>query len=145
MRTVVVTGIGLVTCLGHDKESVGQRLRDLQHGFVTYPPLVADARIPIRVAAPIPGFDTLSTDPEDWTYPPDIHFRLEQLRGLSPNALYAHFALRRAASDAGLGLEQLSGARTGLYTASSGSAADGPPPPLHQLPTVSCQLPCSAP
>ncbi len=123
MRTVVVTGIGLVTCLGHDKESVGRRLRELRHGFVTYPPLLADERIPIRVAAPIPGFDTQSYDPEDWTFPPEIHFRLEQLKGLSPNALYAHFALRRAAADAGLELAELSHPRTGLYTASSGSAA----------------------
>lgn len=123
MRNVVVTGIGLVTCLGHDKETVGGRLQSLQHGFVTYAPFEEDERIPVHVAAPVPEFDTNSTDPEDWTFPGDIHFRLEQLKGLSPNALYAHFALRRAASDAGLALEALSDERTGLYTASSGSAA----------------------
>ena len=123
MRNVVVTGLGLVTCLGHDKEAVGSRLKKMEHGFVRYPPFEADDKIPIHVAAPVPGFDTSSTDPEDWTYPADIHFRLEQLKGLSPNALYAHFALKRAISDAGLELEDLSNDRTGLYTASSGSAA----------------------
>lgn len=123
MRNVVVTGIGLVTCLGHDIQEVGDRLRKLEHGFVRYPPFEADERIPIHVAAPVPGFDTTSTDPEDWTFPKEIRFRLEQLKGLSPNALYAHFALRRAAADAALELDALSDPQTGLYTASSGSAA----------------------
>jgi 3-oxoacyl-[acyl-carrier-protein] synthase-1 len=123
MRNVVVTGIGFVTCLGHDVSEVAAHLRELRHGFVKYPPFAADERIPIHVAAPIPGFVTESTDPEDWTFPKEIRFRLEQLKGLSPNALYAHFALRRCAADAGLDLEALSDMRTGLYTASSGSAA----------------------
>jgi 3-oxoacyl-[acyl-carrier-protein] synthase I len=123
MRNVVVTGIGFVTCLGHTADDVADHLRHLKHGFVRYPPFAADERIPVHVAAPVPGFATDSTDPEDWTFPKDIRFRLEQLKGLSPNALYAHFALRRSAQDAGLDLEALSSERTGLYTASSGSAA----------------------
>ena len=123
MRNVVVTGIGLVTCLGHDKTAVGGKLRAMEHAFVQYPPFLADERIPVSVAAPIPGFDTNSTDPEDWTFPKELRFRLEQLRGLSPNALYAHFALTRATADAGLETGELSNPRTGLYTASSGSAA----------------------
>lgn len=123
MRNVVVTGIGLVTCLGHDAETVSGNLQELRHGFIRYEPFVSDERIPVHVAAPIPGFVTDSTDPEDWTFPDDIRFRLEQLKGLSPNALYAHFALRRAAANAGLEIDDLSNRRTGLYTASSGSAA----------------------
>jgi 3-oxoacyl-[acyl-carrier-protein] synthase-1 len=82
-----------------------------------------DDTVPISVAAPIPGFETSSTDQEDWSFPKEIRFRLEQLRGLSPNALYAHFALTRAIADAGLEKEDISNPRTGLYTASSGSAA----------------------
>ncbi len=122
MRSVVVTGIGLVTCLGHTKKEVGQRLRRMEHGFVHYEPFVSDPLIPISVAAPIPGFVTESEDPEDWTYPGELRFRLEQMRGLCPNALYAHFALTRAVRDAGLDLEEISSPRTGMYTASSGSA-----------------------
>jgi 3-oxoacyl-[acyl-carrier-protein] synthase-1 len=123
MRNVVVTGIGLVTCLGNDKEEVGDNLRGLKHGFVNYQPFLADDKIPISVAAPIPGFETASTDPEDWTFPGEIRFRLEQLRGLSPNARYAHVALTRAGAESGLEKEEISHPRTGLYTASSGSAA----------------------
>lgn len=122
MRQVVVTGMGLVTCLGHDKATVGQNLREQRHGFEVIQRFVEDDLVPISVAAPVSGFDTLSPDPEDWHFPPDIRFRLEQLRGLSPNALYAHFALRRAALDAAIELDDLSDPRTGLYTASSGSA-----------------------
>lgn len=123
MRNVVATGLGMVTCLGRDKESVGRRLRELQHGFCRYEPFVEDPVCPLTVAAPIPGFDTRSTDPEDWIYPDGIRFRLEQLRGLSPNALYAHFALRQAVADAGLQLETIGNPRTGMYCASSGSAS----------------------
>ena len=123
MRNVVVTGIGLVTCLGRDQIEVGNRLRNLEHGFVKYPPFAGDPNIPINIAAPIPEFETATSDPEDWTFPPEIRLRLEQLRGLSPNALYAHFALKQAIEDAGLEADLISNPRTGLYTASSGSAA----------------------
>jgi len=122
MRNVVVTGMGFVTCLGREETRICERLRHLEHGFVRFPPL-EDPKIPIHVAAPIPEFDTLSQDPEDWIYPDSIRFRLEQLRALSPNALYAHFALRDAIAQAGLEEEDYQNERTGLYTASSGSAS----------------------
>lgn len=122
MHSVVVTGMGFVTCLGHSADAVSQRLQSLQHGFATIPAFVDDPNIPISVAAPVPEFDTASSDPEDWVFPDAIRFRLEQLRALSPNALYAHFALRRAVEDANLQLDAISDPRTGLFTASSGSA-----------------------
>lgn len=123
MRSCVVTGIGWVTCLGREKNEVSHRLRTLQHGIAKWPPFVEDDRMPVKVAAPIPGFDTSSADQEDWTFPDDIRFRLEQLRALSPNALYAHFALRQAIAEAGLDASHISSENTGLFTASSGSAS----------------------
>jgi len=122
MKNVVVTGLGFVTCLGNEAATVSRKLADLQHGFVRYPPFADDPKVPVSIAAPIPGFDTASTDPEDWIYPGNIRFRLEQLRSLAPNALYAHFALQSAVSAAGLALEEIHDPRTGLFTASSGSA-----------------------
>jgi 3-oxoacyl-[acyl-carrier-protein] synthase-1 len=122
MPAVVVTGIGLVTCLGHDPTSVSARLRNQQHGFVRYTPFIDNPKVPVSVAAPLEGFETDSPDPEDWTFPDCIRFRLEQLKGLSPNALYAHFALQQAVLRSGLELSAISSERTGLYTASSGSA-----------------------
>jgi 3-oxoacyl-[acyl-carrier-protein] synthase-1 len=123
MQSCVVTGIGWVTCLGRSADSVSERLRNLQHGIVAHPPFIQDERIPVKVAAPLPGFDTSSADQEDWTFPPELRFRLEQLRALSPNALYAHFALRDAIQGAGLQDNLVSHERTGLFTASSGSAS----------------------
>jgi 3-oxoacyl-[acyl-carrier-protein] synthase I len=123
MRNVVVTGMGFVTCLGSDAATVSNRLRLLQHGIQVYPRFRDDPLIPVTVAAPIPGFVTETADPEDWVFPPGLPLRLEQLRSLSPNGLYAHFALRQAVADAGLELDALAGdPRTGLFTASSGSA-----------------------
>lgn len=123
MRNVVVTGMGLATCLGLDKASVSDRLKSLKHGIQVIPRFVEDQNVPVSVAAPIPGFQTDTADPEDWIFPSSLKLRLEQLRALSPNALYAHFALRQAVADAGLALDELDDDRTGLFTASSGSSA----------------------
>lgn len=123
MRDVVVTGMGLATCLGLDKASVSEHLKLLKHGIQVIPRFVEDSKVPVSVAAPIPGFQTDSADPEDWAFPSSLKLRLEQLRALSPNALYAHFALRQAVADAGLELSELEDERTGLFTASSGSSS----------------------
>jgi 3-oxoacyl-[acyl-carrier-protein] synthase-1 len=122
MRSCVVTGIGWVTCLGHEPSTVSDRLRRLQHGIVPFQPFLDDPQIPVKVAAPLQGFDTASADQEDWTFPGTLRFRLEQLRALSPNALYAQFALHQAIQEAGLTASEISSDRTGLFTASSGSA-----------------------
>lgn len=120
-RPVVVTGLGFVTCLGNDAGTVSSNLKGLRHGIRPYPPF-ASADLPVKLAAPIPGFQTESADPEDWVYPDSLRFRLETLRGLSPNALYALFAMEEALRDARLSVEEISHPRTGLYTASVGSA-----------------------
>lgn len=122
MRNVVVTGMGLATCLGLDRSSVSDRLRRLEHGIQRFQPFIDDPKVPVSLAAPIPGFQTDGGDPEDWTYPSSLKLRLEQIRSLSPNALYAHYALQQAVADAGLELAEIGNERTGLFTASSGSA-----------------------
>lgn len=112
--------MGLVTCLGHDKPTVTQNLRGMRHGIRVWPAL--DTPIsPIRVAAPLPDYETGSKDPEDWSFPQKVKLRLEQLRSLSPHGLYAMHAMADAISDAGLTQEQISNPRTGLFTASAGS------------------------
>ena len=120
MRNVVVTGLGFVTCLGIEKGEVAERLRLSKHGIRRYPPFL-ERECGIQVAAPIPQFDTSGDDPEDWTYPGDLRLRLDVLRGLPPHGLYAFHAMEQALRDAGLGREDISDPRTGLYTASVGS------------------------
>ncbi len=120
-RHIVVTGLGFATCLGREQMAVVESLRELRHG-IRLCPAFADDSIPVKLAAPVVGFSTETADAEDWTYPDTLRFRLEQLRALSPNALYATYAIRQAIADAALEANDVSNPRTGLFTASAGSA-----------------------
>lgn len=119
-HNVCVTGLGFATCLGLDATSVIDRLKTLRHGIVRYPPFDRP-EIPVKVAAPIPGFKVDGIDAEDWEFPDTIRFRKEQYRCLSPNVLYAVYAMEQAVADAGLSPEEISSPRVGMYTASGGS------------------------
>ncbi len=120
MPRVFVTGIGLITSIGNDVPSVMASLRDLRHGFELYPPFQSDA-IPVKVAAPVRGFLTDSTDPEDWTFPERYRIRREVLRGMAPHGVFAWCAMQQALEDARLDEADYSNPGTGLYAASGGS------------------------
>ncbi|GAB5562094.1 MAG: beta-ketoacyl-ACP synthase I [Synoicihabitans sp.] len=120
MAKVFVTGLGFITSIGNDAETVVSRLRNLQHGIEVYPPF-AGADIPVKVAAPVKGFDTTSYDPEDWEYPSDYRVRREYLRSMSPHVLYSYCAMQQAIADANLAPEEISADNTGLFAASAGS------------------------
>lgn len=121
-RRVVVTGLGFVTGVGHAPAEVRESLLTLRHGLAPYAPF-ADAKCPVKLTCPVPGFDTTSTDPEDWTFPAEFTVRRDLLRGLSPHGLYAYFAVRRSLRDAGLSDEEIANPETGMFTASPGSAS----------------------
>jgi 3-oxoacyl-[acyl-carrier-protein] synthase I len=120
MPRVFITGIGLITSIGNDVETVTTSLRELRHGIVPYPPF-ADPSIPVKVAAPVKGFVTDSNDPEDWTFPSPYIIKREILRGMAPNGVYAWCAMQQAVADAGLTEAEISNEQTGLYAASGGS------------------------
>lgn len=120
MPKVFVTGLGFITSIGNDVATVTQSLRTLRHGMELYPPF-QKAEIPVKVAAPVKGFDLSSTDPEDWSFPPGYRLRRDVLRSLSPNSLYAYCAFQQAVADARLTEADLSNEDTGLYAASGGS------------------------
>jgi 3-oxoacyl-[acyl-carrier-protein] synthase-1 len=120
MAKVVVTGLGLITSIGNDHETVIRNLRDLRHGFELYAPFQKPG-IPVKVLGTVKGFAAESTDPEDWTYPSEYRVRREILRGLSPHGLYAYCAMTQAIQDAGLTESDVSNEDTGIYTASAGS------------------------
>ncbi len=120
MAKVFVTGLGFITSIGNDVATVSKHLRELRHGIEVYEPF-QKPEVPVKVAAPVRGFKTDSTDFEDWTFPERYSIRREILRGMSPNSLYAYCAMRQAIDDAKLTEADFSNENTGLYAASGGS------------------------
>lgn len=120
MPKVFITGLGFITSIGNDIATVAQSLRHLRHGMVVYPPF-EKPDIPVKVAAPVKGFQTDSFDCEDWTYPAPYKIRREIIRGMGPNALYSYCAMLQAIKDAALLETDWSDDDTGLYASSGGS------------------------
>lgn len=120
MPKVFITGLGFITSIGNDVASVARSLRELRHGMELYPPF-QKPEIPVKVAAPVKGFQTDSTDSEDWTYPERYTVKRELLRGMGPNTLYAYCAMLQAVEDAKLSEADVSNDLTGLYASSGGS------------------------
>lgn len=120
MPKVFITGVGFITSIGNDLATVTQSLRELRHGMEVYPPF-QKPEIPVKVAAPVKGFETSSFDCEDWTFPATYKVRREILRGMGPNALYSYCAMVQAIKDAGLTESEWSDDETGLYASSGGS------------------------
>lgn len=122
MSNVVVTGLGFISSIGNDRESVLGSLRELRSGIEWYPPF-DDPAVPVHVMGTIKGFSTESLEQEDWTFPSDYRVNRAFLRSLSPHALYGYCALTQAIGEAGLEEDDVSNPQTGLYTASAGSTS----------------------
>jgi 3-oxoacyl-[acyl-carrier-protein] synthase-1 len=120
MRKVYITGVGFITSIGNDADSVSESLRELRHGMVQYPPF-QKPEIPVKVAAPIKDFTTDTTDPEDWVFPARYSIKRELLRGMAPHGVYSYCAMLQAVEDARLTEADYSNIHTGLYAASGGS------------------------
>ena len=69
-RRVVVTGIGMVTPLGADREGVWQRLLAGESG-VGYTTLFDASNFPTKISAEVRNWDLsdVGENPEDWKYP----------------------------------------------------------------------------
>jgi 3-oxoacyl-[acyl-carrier-protein] synthase-1 len=120
MPRVLITGLGFVTSIGNDAESVASSLRAMRHGFELYPPF-QKPEISCKVVGTVKGFFTDSTDPEDWTWPAGYEIKRETIRSMAPHGLFAHCAFLQAIGDAGLGEADISNRDTGLFAASGGS------------------------
>jgi 3-oxoacyl-[acyl-carrier-protein] synthase-1 len=104
MRRVAVTGMGIVSCLGNDPDTVTQALRQGSSG-IRYVPQYAEFGLRSCVA----GIPDISAEP-----PVDRKIR----RFMGDAALYAHHAMRRALADANIDQATLSTPRTGLIVGS---------------------------
>jgi 3-oxoacyl-[acyl-carrier-protein] synthase-1 len=116
----VITGLGFVTSIGHDRATVGANLRALRHGFESVE-FLGNPNLPVKVAGTVKGFSFPSPNWRDWRWPDRFAVDRELIRGLAPHGVYAVCALQQALAEAGLEPAQLGGGATGLFCASAGS------------------------
>ena len=120
MEEVWITGIGLITSIGNDRETVTDNLLELRHGIEPHPELQGNDS-PVKIAGTVKDFEVSSSDPEDWEYPEKYRVPRAVLRSFSPHVLYAWCSLKQAVEDAALSEDDLHDPDAGLYTSSGGS------------------------
>ncbi|KRA33622.1 3-oxoacyl-ACP synthase [Rhodanobacter sp. Root627] len=108
MRRVVVTGMGVVSCLGNDGATVSSALRDSRSGIRTVPDYV-ELGLRSHVAG-VPEIDLVA----------EIDRKLKRFMGDA--AAYAYVSMRDAIANAGLSAEQVSNPRTGVIAGSGGGS-----------------------
>ena len=116
----VITGLGFVTSIGHDRTTVLRHLRELRHGFEPVE-FFDNPNLPVKVAGTIKGFAFPTPNWRDWRWPEQFSVDRELIRGLAPHGVYAVCALQQALAEAGLDPAQLGDGATGLFCASAGS------------------------
>jgi 3-oxoacyl-[acyl-carrier-protein] synthase-1 len=108
MRRVVVTGLGIVSSLGNDKETVTESLRQMRSGIRSNP-VYAEMGFRSQVSGR-PDIDL------------DALIDRKDKRFMGDAAAYAYVSLKNAISDAGLTPEQVSHPRSGLIAGSGGAS-----------------------
>ena len=104
MRRVVVTGLGIVSCIGNDLATVELALREGRSGLRHLPEY---AELGLRSC--VAGVPEIGDEP-----PVDRKIR----RFMGDAALHAYHAMRRALADAGLDSQAIATPRTGLIVGS---------------------------
>ena len=110
MRRVVVTGMGLVSCLGNTLEAVSASLRDARSGIRDIPEY-AELNMRSRIAG-LPVIDLVA----------EIDRKLKRFMGDA--AAYAYIAMRSAIADAGLEESHIRNPRTGVIAGSGGGSPE---------------------
>jgi len=109
MKRVVVTGLGITSCLGLDAETVTESLR-LGRSGIRFKQEYADMGFRSHVAGSV-----------------DIDFKehidRKTLRFMGDAAAYAYISMKQAIADSGLTDDQVSNIRTGLVMGSGGASA----------------------
>ncbi|MBP6599663.1 MAG: beta-ketoacyl-ACP synthase I [Giesbergeria sp.] len=108
VKRVVITGTGIVSCIGNDNATVTQSLREGRSGISAMPEF-AELGMRSRVAG-VPKINL------------EERIDRKQLRFMGDAAAYAHVALADAIASAGLTPEQVSHPRTGLIMGSGGGS-----------------------
>lgn len=116
----VITGLGFITSIGHDRATVLRHLQELRHGFEPHE-FLGNPNIPVKVAGTVKGFSFPKPNWRDWRWPENFTVDRDLLRGLAPHGVFALCALQQALADAGLAAADVAGGATGLFCASAGS------------------------
>ena len=106
MRRVVVTGLGIVSSIGNNKDAVLDSLKSGTSGIVASAEM-AEHGFRSQIAG------TLKLDVAE-------HIDKRTLRFMGPGAAYAHIAMSEAIADAGLEDSDIVNPRTGLVAGSGG-------------------------
>ena len=109
MRRVVVTGMGIVSCLGTDKEAVLDSLKEGRSG------------IKFQEEYKEMGFRSQVAGSIDLDYTDLIDRKL--VRFMGDAAAYAYLSMQQAIEDANLSEDQVSNVRTGLVAGSGGASS----------------------
>ncbi len=109
MKRVVVTGMGIVSCLGNDKQAVLESLQQGRSG-IRFQQQYADVGMRSHVAGSI-----------DINI--DEHIDRKVKRFMGDAAAFAYIAMQQAIEDAGLGDDQVSNLRTGIIMGSGGASS----------------------
>ncbi|MEO6172284.1 MAG: beta-ketoacyl synthase N-terminal-like domain-containing protein, partial [Arenimonas sp.] len=110
MRRVVVTGMGIVSCLGNDLDTVSKALRAGESG-IRFQQDYAEIGLRSHVAG-VPEIDL------------DAEIDRKQKRFMGDAAAYAHVSMSKAITDAGLSSEHVSNLRTGAIAGSGGASPE---------------------
>ena len=108
MRRVVITGLGIVSCLGNDKDTVSANLRASRPG-IRFNQAYADMGLRSQVSG-------------------SVDLNLEELidrkvlRFMGDAAAYAYLAMQQALEDSGLSADDISNPRVGLIAGSGGAS-----------------------
>ncbi len=110
MKRVVITGTGIVSCIGNDSAAVTASLRESRSGIRAMPKF-AEMGLRSQVAG-VPQIDL------------EAVIDRKHLRFMGDAAAYAHVSLANAIAEAGLPPEVVSHPRTGLIMGSGGGSPE---------------------
>jgi 3-oxoacyl-[acyl-carrier-protein] synthase-1 len=108
-KRVVITGLGIVSCLGNDADSVAQSLYEGRSGISQ-----SQEQIDVGMRSHISGRPDIDFE---------AHIDRKQLRFMGDAAAYAYIAMQRAIEDSGLESSEVSNVRTGIIAGSGGASS----------------------
>ncbi|MDP4788448.1 MAG: beta-ketoacyl-ACP synthase I, partial [Haliea sp.] len=108
-RRVVITGLGIVSCLGNDAKTVTEALRAGRSGIS-----LRQEQIDIGMRSHVAGAPNIVVAD---------HIDRKQLRFMGDAAAYAYISMQQAIADSGLGEKDVSNVRTGIIAGSGGASS----------------------